>query len=149
LRRIEFRHEFVEAIPRELTEGVLYISIPYATAAHLCFCGCGSEINTPLSPTDWRLIFDGRSVSLYPSIGNWSVPCRSHYWLEHSRVHHAPAMSAKKIAANRARDRRAKDAYFGEDPAPLEVGGFNSAPSSTETSLVGRLVRRHRDRSGS
>jgi len=32
---------------------------------------------TPLSPTGWSLIFDGETVSLYPSIGNWNFPCRS------------------------------------------------------------------------
>jgi len=33
--------EFVEYIPNMLEIGVLYISIPYQTASHLCACGCG------------------------------------------------------------------------------------------------------------
>ena len=45
-------HEFVEGIPERLEEGVLYVSILYATAMHLCACGCGREVVTPLTPTD-------------------------------------------------------------------------------------------------
>jgi hypothetical protein len=44
-------------------------------------CGCNNEVVTPLSPTDWQLTFDGESVSLNPSIGNWSFKCKSHYWI--------------------------------------------------------------------
>ena len=31
-------------------------------------------------------MFDGRTISLNPSIGNWSYPCRSHYWIKGNRV---------------------------------------------------------------
>lgn len=62
------RHEFVEFIPEPLSAGVVYVSIPYATAAHNCFCGCGSKIVTPLSRRGWSVTFDGESVSLHPSI---------------------------------------------------------------------------------
>jgi hypothetical protein len=49
------RHEFVEFIPDELKEGTIYVSIRFATAAHLCCCGCGNKVVTPLRPTDWTL----------------------------------------------------------------------------------------------
>ncbi len=78
--------EFVEFAPPELTEGVLYISMAYASAVHKCCCGCGEKVVTPFTPRDWKLTFDGDSVSLYPSIGNWSFKCRSHYWIENSTV---------------------------------------------------------------
>ena len=65
-RREIVRHEFVEAIPDQLQEGVLYISIPYATALHRCLCGCGAEIVTPLSPTDWELSYDGETRLAQP-----------------------------------------------------------------------------------
>ncbi|MEW1836919.1 DUF6527 family protein [Nonomuraea angiospora] len=45
-------HRFVEHIPERLEPGELYISFPFATAAHLCACGCGKEVVIPLSPTD-------------------------------------------------------------------------------------------------
>ena len=71
MRVEKVRHEFVEFIPSTLNDGVLYISIPYATAVHKCCCGCGEKVVTPLTPTDWSLTFDGLTASLSPSIGNW------------------------------------------------------------------------------
>lgn len=105
-------HEFVEFIPDDLKESVVYVSIPYATVAHKCWCGCGKEVVTPLSPTDWKLIFDGKTISLYPSIGNWSFPCRTHYWIRKNRVQWAEQWSQERINAGRSYDRRAKEAYF-------------------------------------
>jgi hypothetical protein len=70
--------EFIETFPPDLSDGVLYVSATYSTAAHLCCCGCGHEVITPLSRSQWVLTFDGQ-VSLRPSIGNWALPCRSHY----------------------------------------------------------------------
>jgi hypothetical protein len=86
-------HEFVEHIPDEVATGILYVSIPFATAIHLCCCGCGEEVVTPLSPTDWSLTFDGVSVSLHPSIGNWSFACQSHYWIKRNEGAWAGARS--------------------------------------------------------
>src|ERR1700739_3308968 len=104
-------HEFVEFIPDTLEEGKLYISIAYATVAHKCCCGCGREVVTPLSPTDWKLIFDGKTISLDPSIGNWSFTCKSHYWIRNNRVRWAVQWSQEQIDGGRSRDRFAKKTY--------------------------------------
>jgi hypothetical protein len=109
---VRINHQFVDAIPTDLAVGTLYISIQYATVVHKCFCGCGNEIVTPLSPTDWKLIFDGETISLDPSIGNWSLECKSHYWIEGSVVKWAPGWSREEIEEGRARDLRAKKKYF-------------------------------------
>ena len=109
---IALKFEFVKSIPEELAEHTLHISLDYATVVHKCCCGCGREVVTPLSPTDWKLIYDGVSVSLSPSVGNWSFPCRSHYWINQGTVHWAEQWSDERIAAGRAYDRRAKDGYF-------------------------------------
>jgi hypothetical protein len=45
---VKIKHKFVEFIPKEREEGVLYVSIPYATAVHNCFCGCGLKVVTPI-----------------------------------------------------------------------------------------------------
>lgn len=98
---------FVEFIPEKLDEGVLYISRRYRTASHLCCCGCGLEVVTPLNPVKWQLTeyLDG-SVSLYPSVGNWGFPCKSHYFVARNQIRWANAMSAEQIAAVRAKDKR-------------------------------------------
>jgi hypothetical protein len=94
---IRITHKFVEYIPayEELKEDTLYISISYCTAVHKCFCGCGNEVVTPISPNDWKLTFDGKTISLYPSIGNFAFPCQSHYWIEKDTVIPAQIVTKK------------------------------------------------------
>jgi hypothetical protein len=86
---------------------------------HKCCCGCGREVVTPLSPTGWQLIFDGKAVSLYPSIGSWSLPCRSHYFITKNQVVWASNWSDKRIAKGREREATARERYYAGVPAPL------------------------------
>ena len=106
-------HRFCTHIPEILEPGLLYISMDFATAAHSCCCGCGEEIVTPFTPTDWRMVFDGQTISLWPSVGNWSLPCRSHYVVKGGVVVEAPPWSDEEIAAERKRDRAAKARFYG------------------------------------
>jgi len=100
--------QFVESFPQKLEPGELYLAMEFATAAHLCACGCGNKVITPFSPTDWQMSFDGETVSLKPSIGNWSFKCRSHYWVRSGRIEWAGDMSQAAINAGRKRDAEAK-----------------------------------------
>jgi hypothetical protein len=132
-------HRFVHAVPETLEEDVLYVSLDFATVAHRCFCGCGREVITPLSPTDWKLSFDGESVSLYPSVGNWGLPCRSHYWIECDRVRWAPRWSDRQVRNARNRDRKARDEYFrsrSDDAQAVPSKGLDAdsaTPAADET----------------
>jgi len=123
-RRLE--HRFVKHMPDRLESGVLYVSVEYGTASHLCCCGCGEEVVTPFTPTDWELIFDGETVSLRPSIGNWSLRCRSHYVIDRGRAVEAGPWSEARVLAERRRDKAAKQRYFGtpeiSDPPSAESG---------------------------
>ncbi len=83
-------HQFVEFIPEKLVDGVVFVSTTYCVASHLCCCGCGREVVTPIAPKEWSVTFDGESVTLQPSIGNWRFPCRSHYWIRKNRVEWVP-----------------------------------------------------------
>jgi hypothetical protein len=96
--------QFVESFPAAMHPGVLYVSIEYRTCGHLCCCGCGQEVVTPLSPAQWSLTYDGETVSLAPSVGNWALPCQSHYWIRRGRVQWSSTMSPTKIAAARSAD---------------------------------------------
>ena len=100
------RPQFVEFIPERLEEGVLYVSRRFSTCSHLCCCGCGLEVVTPLNQAKWRLSESNGEVSLYPSIGNWGFPCKSHYWIEDNNVRWAGPLSAARIAEVQAQDRR-------------------------------------------
>jgi hypothetical protein len=111
-RMSSLRVEFRDRIPAALPDGILFVSLKYSTAAHNCCCGCGEKVVTPLKAEKWRLERHGESVSLSPSIGNWSLACQSHYWIHENQVEWAPALNAAQIAANRESDRRVlRDAH--------------------------------------
>lgn len=114
MRQQTLRPEFVVVIPERLEDGVLYICEQYRTVAHNCCCGCGQEVITPLSPADWSLQRVGGSVTLHPSIGNWSFPCRSHYFIRRNQVVWAKSMSNSEVDRVRRRDQRDKAAYIKE-----------------------------------
>lgn len=130
---IILKHEFVEFIPDELEPRTLYISIRFATASHLCICGCGNKVVTPIRPTDWILIFDGKTVSLDPSIGNWSFPCQSHYWIRNNKVKWAPKWSRKQIERGRMHDEMAREQYYSGRDESIAATNTNSAAPPTET----------------
>lgn len=85
-RRDVFEHVWVDTTPDVLDDGVLYLSARFNTVIHRCACGCGFHVVTPLAPKQWTLSYDGRTVSLHPSIGNDQLPCGSHYWVVRSRA---------------------------------------------------------------
>jgi hypothetical protein len=125
-----FEHRFVEFIPEALDEGVLYVSITYTTVLHRCACGCGREVVTPLSPTFWRMTFDGETISLYPSIGNWNFPCRSHYWIDRGRARWARLWTDEEIEEARREDNEMRARYYrgGE----LSAGGRDDEDNVTD-----------------
>jgi hypothetical protein len=123
----EFEPVFVDEIPRALEPGKLYISIEYTIVTHLCACGCGNEVVTPLHPARWALTYDGERVSIWPSVGSWNLPCRSHYVIKHNKAQWAEPWSDDRISAVRRRDRAAIEAHFG---SKQEAQGeqFSSSP---------------------
>ena len=134
-------HQFVKHIPDELEPGVLYVSMEYGTAAHKCCCGCGEEVVTPFTPTDWKMIFDGETVSLNPSIGNWTLACRSHYVIKRGRVIEAGPWTDKQVEVERRRDRAAKSRFYDvAEPAELiAIASQTESPAQTRASLLERI----------
>jgi len=135
------QHRFVELIPEDLEDGMLYVSVEYGTAVHRCCCGCGEQVVTPLSPTDWKITFDGESISLNPSIGNWSFRCRSHYWIKNNRVSWAGHWSTREVDAGRARDRLNKEQRFSEMAVRGEDRIANAAATPEEVGWIAGLWR--------
>lgn len=125
LRHARLEHRFVQFIPDKLEPGVIYISMEFATAAHSCCCGCGEQVITPFTPTDWKLTFDGETVSLWPSIGNWSFRCRSHYIIRRSRIIGAEPWDDEEIEENRRRDKQRKHDFFDQQQGD---GGDGTTP---------------------
>jgi hypothetical protein len=112
MRVDSIEYEFVELMPKSLSEGVLYVSTTYATAVHLCCCGCGSRVVTPLSPAQWSVTFDGESISLSPSVGSHDLECASHYWIRKGKIRWSRRWSADEVAKGRATDQRDLSNHF-------------------------------------
>lgn len=108
--RFELRH--VTQMPAVLEPGILYVAAEYGAAAHLCACGCGSKVRTPLGPAEWVLEETRNGPTLEPSIGNWQRPCRSHYWIVEGRVHWADSWTPEQVAAGRHREAERRTAYY-------------------------------------
>lgn len=108
----KIKHIFVEPIPESLEEGMLYISIKSRVSKHLCYCGCGELVIVIFSPTDWQLIFNGPTISIQPSIGNWQYNCKSHYFVTENNVVVARKMTSKEIADNRKQDFKNKERFY-------------------------------------
>lgn len=106
------RLELVEFMPSTLESGVLYVSQKYRTSAHLCACGCGEKIRTQLGPLGWQFTNERSGPSLYPSIGNWQKPCRSHCFIKRGRVVWAPALTEAEVLYGRQAEVKRRDAYF-------------------------------------
>ena len=109
---MRLRNEFVDHIPEQLEDGVLYVSMRFGTVVHRCACGCGEVVVTPLGPVEWRLTYDGKTVSLEPSIGNWSFPCRSHYWIDEGIVRWSRSFSEAEVALVRQRAWTRRNSYY-------------------------------------
>jgi hypothetical protein len=134
-RQDRFTPEFVEEIPNELQPGLVYISIRYSMMLHLCACGCGAETVTPLQPDNWSFTYDGATVTLSPSIDNYSYPCQSHYWIKNGKVRWARTSTPEEIASARA--------LRGSRPAG-PVHADNPPHDEPRRSWIQRVLRRGR-----
>jgi hypothetical protein len=138
---ITLRHEFVQYVPDKLKERTLYISVEFASVVHKCCCGCGNEVVTPLSPNDWKLIFNGETISLYPSIGNWNFPCHSHYWIDGSQVKWASQWSQERINAGRAYYTFAKNKHYSNSERQILPNNAPGAKEKDRESLWHRIMK--------
>ena len=110
----KFELRKVQYMPTELAPGILYVAEEFGAAAHLCACGCGAIVRTPLDPTEWSLEETAKGPSLSPSIGNWQEACQSHYWIEGGEVIWAPEWSSRQIAAGRRSEQERRVRYYND-----------------------------------
>ena len=128
------RPEYVTQFPRTFEDGVLYISEEFETAGHMCCCGCGERVITPLNPAKWQIRKDGNKVSLSPSVGNWNYACQSHYWISRSKVIETKKFDARTIQAVQRRDRRDMERYIERTNATM------TSPKMQKPSLWEKLT---------
>jgi hypothetical protein len=104
--------EHVTYMPRQLSPGILYVSREYAVAGHLCACGCGNKVMTPLGPAEWDFSERNGRPTLQPSIGNWQLPCKSHYVIRDGRICWADQWSDSMINAGRRTEQQRRKVHY-------------------------------------
>jgi hypothetical protein len=111
----------VHYMPKELKPGVLYVSEEFSAAVHLCACGCGAKIRTPLGTTEWAFEETDSGPTLRPSVGNWQQACQSHYWIYRGQVIWSDKWTPEQIAAGRRDEEERRRAYH--DALDRRCGG--------------------------
>ena len=126
----------VQYMPKALEPGVLYISEEFGAAAHLCACGCGAKVRTPLGPTEWSIEDTPDGPTLRPSVGNWQQACQSHYLITSGEVIWAARWTAEEIADGRRREEENRREYY--DALDRERAGVMQMLWRWMKRLVGR-----------
>ncbi len=102
----------VHYLPKELEEGILYVSKEFGVAGHLCPCGCKNKIITPIDPAEWSFKEVNNKPTLYPSIGNWQIPCKSHYWIIDGIIEWSYQWSEEQIIKGRIAEEEKRKSYY-------------------------------------
>lgn len=109
---MRFALQRVHYMPKQLQPNILYVSEEFGTAAHLCACGCGTKIRTPLGPTEWTVEETASGPTLWPSVGNWQQACHSHYVITHGEVTWAEEWTPAQIVNGRRHQEARRRAYY-------------------------------------
>ena len=109
-------------VPKTLEPGVLYVSEEFGAACTFAACGCGSKVSTPLRPTEWTLEETPAGPNLTPSVGNWQLSCRSHYWIREGRIHWSVAWTPEQIVGGRHHEEVKRSPYY--DALGRQRGGI-------------------------
>ena len=86
----ELKPVFVETMPDTMVDGEIYVSVKYGVSIHLCICGCKNKIVLPFNSKgdgyNWKYERSGDNVSFSPSVGNWQLPCKTHYFIKNNKI---------------------------------------------------------------
>lgn len=102
----------VDSMPRELEPNILYYSERFGTASHLCACGCGAKIRTPIDVNEWSIVKTEQGPTLHPSVGNWQKECKSHYYIRKGKIVWCGAWTEKQIQEGRYREQQARIDHY-------------------------------------
>ena len=73
-------------MPNKIKAGILYVSEDFQSAQHLCACGCGEVVVTPIDSAGWDFTENNGKPTLSPSVGSFNIPCKSHYWVKDGKI---------------------------------------------------------------
>jgi hypothetical protein len=137
---MNFRMERAKYIPADVKPNVLYVSDDFGIAIHLCACGCGSKVKTPLGPTEWSVKETKDGPTVWPSIGSWQLPCRSHYVIKQGRIQWAPAWTPDQIQRGRLQEDKRRRIYLASlHQKPHLISGFIQFAKDAAGSVLRRF----------
>lgn len=125
----------------EMRRAELYISSEYSTASHLCCCGCGEEVVTPLNPAKWSLSLRNGLVTMFPSIGNWQYACKSHYFIKNNRVIWQEEYSPEEIRLVQKQDDAAVEHFIVMKSKKCEPEGIRYRVPTFIKSIIDKFFR--------
>lgn len=102
----------VDSMPRDLEPNTLYYLERFGTASHLCACGCGAKIRTPIDVNEWSIVKTEQGPTLHPSVGNWQKECKSHYYIRKGKIVWCGAWTEKQIQEGRYREQQARIDHY-------------------------------------
>lgn len=105
-------HRYVRSVPAQLEPNTLYVSRKYDLVMHLCMCGCGTKVVTPLGPAEWSVREHAGKITLRPSVGTSGQTCKSHYLITNSEVRWLAPLTNSQQHRAVARDERDLDAVI-------------------------------------
>lgn len=104
----KFLVQKVKSMPLILNEGILYVSLVNEVVGHQCPCGCGNKVLIRIGKAGWDYFEYNGKVTLYPSLGNWELPCRSHYWIIKNKIKLARDWTEEEIKDGKQLDLKKK-----------------------------------------
>jgi hypothetical protein len=86
IKTVEIEPVFIETIPDILEENKIYISEQNKVSIHLCLCGCKTEVVLIIGYPHWNHFIKNDKLTIVPSIGNFQIPCKSHYVITNNKA---------------------------------------------------------------
>jgi len=99
-------------MPKQLFSGILYVSEEFKVTAHLCPCGCNNKIITPITPVNWMYTEYNNTPTLSPSISNWQLPCKSHYWITKGNIVWSYKLSKEEASESWMAEEKIRMAFY-------------------------------------
>ncbi len=76
--------KYVDYIPVEREEGILYLCQEYHVSCHRCPCGCGKDVILDHNRWEYSILSD--TITVRPSVWSFNLPCKSHYFITNNQI---------------------------------------------------------------
>ena len=85
MRTENFTIQKIDLVPAlsSMFPGILYYDKQSGLSFHKCACGCGDII---ILEHNYKWNIDENTITISPSIGRMTAPCKSHYFIRNGKV---------------------------------------------------------------